>query len=604
MKAKIRTAASLVGALSLAAALVQPAALPAQKAGEDVPRLMVLPFRGSEKGLGPQASEAVRQRIASDVSARTLAVIAKATVCGNLEASGFSCDSVPDLLTARLLANSLRTEEYLEGSITKTGNALRLETRIYVTGFIDMSQPLPPATGTKMGDLTDQVSKAFQAARKQIPEFARCMNAVRAGTFDAGITAARAAILIYPASTIARVCLANAFIKKEMPSDSIIAIAAKVVELDPRNKLALGILGEEYRKRGQAFRVAGQVDSARVYLTKAVEAWSNLIAVDIKNTKLVQDVVNSIGASGYAAAAKPIIMKAVDDNPGDPDLVKLEWQILLATRDTADLRRATVIGSEMVRVDTSAADTTFFIRQTAAYASLGDIKSAAATATAGITKFPLNVSLWALDAQVQGRAGNLQGDLDAATRLVQLDSTNGHSYMLLARAHNDLQHPDLTVAAVRLALNPPHGATKPPPKTGADSARAVAMAHTDSADAAQLLLVLGNQAFKAAKAANPQRKDDYKRALAILAFADSVVPSPQAKFVKGIAAFSVGDLDLRENQTAKRCDLAKEAQDYFVIAQIDIAAGGSVDQKVAGALLAALDQYRPAMESQLKKFCK
>jgi tetratricopeptide (TPR) repeat protein len=590
----IRGAASLFGALSLAAALVPAGTIVAQsKPGDDVPRLMVVPFRGNEKALGPQASEAVRVRIASDVSVKQLAVIAKSTVCANLEASGFSCDSVPDQLTARLLANSLRTEEFLDGNIVKTGTAYKLDTRFFVTGFIDMGQPLPAATGTKLGDLAEQVSKSFMAARKQVPDFTKCMNLVRQGDIDAGIAAAQVAIAIYPASTIARVCLANAYLKKEMPSDSIIAVASKVVALDPRNKLALGIVAEEYRKRGQAFRTAGQIDSAKAYLTKAVESWADLIAADPKNVTVVQDVVNKIGASGYAVAAKPIIVKAVEENPGDPDLIKLEWQILLATHDTTDLRKATVIGDEMVKVDTSAADTTYFIRQAAAYAQLGDVQKAAATTSAGINKFPLNQSIWALNAQVQRLAGNPQAALDASQKLVQLDSSNGHYYLLQAQAQIDLQHTEQAVTSIRLALKPPGG-----PRV------ASAAAKEDTVLAGKLLLVLGNQAYKAATAANPQRRDDYKRAVAMLSFDDSVAPSPGAKFVKGVAAFKAGDLAVRENQNAKRCDLAHEAQDYFTIAQINVAAGGSIDPRTAGQILSILSQYGPSVDGQLKKFCK
>jgi tetratricopeptide (TPR) repeat protein len=353
------------------------------------------------------------------------------------------------------------------------------------------------------------------------------------------------------------------------------------------------MIAEEYRKRGVAFRSAGQNDSARAYLTKAVEAWADLIAADPKNVQLVQDIVNKIGQTGYAVAAKPIITKAVDDNPGDPDLIKLKWQILLATRDTADLREAVKIGDDMVKVDTSAADTTFFIRQAAAYAQLGDVQKAAATTSAGINKFPLNQSIWALNAQVQRLAGNPQAALDASQKLVQLDPANGHYYLLMAQAQIDLQRPDPAVQSIRLALKPP----------GAPRA-ASAAAKEDSVLAGKLLLVLGNQAYKAAGAANPQRRDDYKRAVSLLSFADSVAPTPQAKFVKGVAAFKAGDMAVRENQTAKRCDLAHEAQDYFTIAQINVAAGGSVDPKTAGQILSILSQYGPSVDGQLKKFCK
>ncbi len=111
-------------------------------------------------------------------------------------------------------------------------------TRYFVTGFIDMAQPLPTVTGTKLGDLASQVSKSFQASRKQVPDFVNCMHKYQNNDLDGAIVSARAAITIYPNSTVGRVCLANAWVKKDYNSDSIVGVATRVTELDPRNKLA------------------------------------------------------------------------------------------------------------------------------------------------------------------------------------------------------------------------------------------------------------------------------------------------------------------------------------------------------------------------------
>src|SRR5262249_10481927 len=123
-----------------------------------------------------------------------------------------------------------------------------------------------------------------------------------------------------------------------------------------------------------------------------------------------------------------------------------------STKDTAYFRKAVTIGDEMVHVDTSAADTTFFIRQSAAYAALGEVPKAASTMNAGTAKFPLNQSIWALDSQIQRLAGNPQGALDAATKLAALDTLNGHAYLLAAQAQMDLQKGDQAVTSIRLAL--------------------------------------------------------------------------------------------------------------------------------------------------------
>jgi hypothetical protein len=116
---------------------------------------------------------------------------------------------------------------------------------------------------------------------------------------------------------------------------------------------------------------------------------------------------------------------------------------------------------------------------------------------------------------------------------------------------------------------------------------------------------MGSKAYKeAADTSHAPRMEDFQKAVNILALADSVAPSPQAKFVMGISAFRVGDIAVRQNADTKTCDLAKLAEQSFLTAQINIAAGGSVDPQTAQQLLGGLQQYTPAVESQVKRFCK
>ena len=604
MRSLVRKLAPAV-ALTLSAALVPAGAVQAQKA--DAPRLLIMPFRSSDKGVGAQVAEDLRQRIATDIPSRVLTVVNKASVCANLEASGFSCDSAPDLLTSRLLAKNLRTEEYLVGSVdTLPGKKVRLTLVMDITDFPDATQTLAPIVANRVGDLPELASKAYQAARKEVPDFTRCMNALRAQDFATAVAAANAAIAVYPTSTAARVCLANALIGVKAPTDSVIKVANRVVELDSVNKLALGLLGDQYNALRQKYKAAGQSDSADIAGGMAVQMWARLIQADPRNVILVQDNVTKIVVSGYAQKAVPIIQAAVDNNVGDPDLVKLDWQILLAaaasTHDTTYYRKAVIIGDDMIHVDTAAADTTFFIRQSAAYATLGEMSKAGATTSAGVAKFPLNLSLWQFDSQIQRLAKNPQVALDAATKAIALDSLNGHSYLLAAQAQMDLGHGDQAVAAIRMAMT-----RRVDPKTwrtAADTARSLAQLKEDSTAAGQLLLVLGGQQYKAAQAATPKKPEDFKRAVSTFALADSIAPSDGAKFYEGLSAFNVGDLVVRQNQTAKRCDLAKDAQDNFQTAQLKIAAGGKADPKIAAQMLGIIQQYGPAVDGQVKRFCK
>jgi len=567
----------VLGVIALSLGAFAPARMPAQsrtqeKLPDETPRALVVAFRSPEKGTGTNLGEQIRTKLQADIPIKQMYVIPKATICANLEASGFPCDSMPDAITSRLLATSLRADFYVDGTVTKVGAGYKADARLVLARDNSMVQPLPPISGNKLGDIAAQISKAILDVRKELPDERTCETKLAGGDAAGAITAAKAAITAYPQSTIGRVCLANALLKQNAPADSVIAVASKVTEIDPRSRPALIMLGDAY---------AGKND-----LNHAVEAWTKLIAAYPKDVQLVSTVVNKIGQSGQAAAAKPIIVAAVDSNPGDPDLVHLKWLILLATKDCGE---ATAAGEQMIKADTASADTTFFLRQAACYASGNDPQKASATVAQGVAKFKNNAALWSLYAQTLRLAGQLPQSLVAAQTAVKLDPKAEHGYLRLAQAQIDLNQPDSAIATLKQAV----------------------ASGEDKATVAQFLLVLGNKAYKDVPSLPAKTRADslamrgaYQRAEMILAASDSTAPSPAAKFVLGVAAFKVGDLAIRENQSAKQCDLAKLAESSFLTAQINIAAGGSIDPKTAQQLLAALEQYRPAVEGQVKKFCK
>ncbi len=559
-----------LGALAIAAGVLAFSPLHAQKrttsaVSDETPRVLITAFRSPEKGAGSQLGDQLRTKLQSDVTVKQLFIIPKTNMCDNLINSGFVCDSMPDPITSRLLASALRADSYVDGVVTKSATGYKADARLVLASDNSMVQPLPTATGSKLGELASQLSKSIQAARKQLVDEKKCENAVKAGNAVEAIAAARAAITAYPQSTIGRVCLANAYIKQNAPPDTIIAIASKVTEIDPRNRPALIMLGDAYATKND--------------LNHAVQSWTNLVAAYPKDVPLVSTVVNKIGQSGNAAVAKPIILKAVDENPGDPDLVHLKWLILLATKDCAE---ATTAGEQMVRADTASADTTFFLRQSACYASGNDPQKASETAARGVAKFKTNAQLWSLYAQTLRLSGQLPQSLAAAQQAVKLDPKTEHGNLRIAQAQIDLNQPDSAINTLKQAV----------------------VAGEDKATVGQFLLVVGNKAYKDANAGSPPKREDFERAVSILSVADSMAPTPATKFVLGVSAFKVGDLAVRENQNAKQCDLAKKAESSFLLAQINVAAGGSFDPKTAQQLLSALEQYRPAVEGQLKRFCK
>jgi tetratricopeptide (TPR) repeat protein len=558
--------------LVLTGVAVLPPAVNAQRRStlpEDAPRFLVHTLRAPDKKLGVQVADELRQRLAREWS-RSVQIISKESIEANLKNSGFDPEAPPDPNTARQLAQSMRVDDFLVGSVTRTDGGVRLDTRLVLTRDPAMQQPLPVAQGS-VGDAVKQVIKSLEAARAQLPAEQKCENAVRERKPQDAIASANAAIAAYPPSTIARVCLANALLMAKAPVDSVIAVTSKVVELDPDDKPALIILGQAYKDKGD--------------IDKAIAVWTQLLAADPRNTDLQQQLANELARSGRPKVALDIIDKALQNNPGDPDLMRLHFLLLLAARDWPN---ATTAGEALARADTSAMDSTFFDRLARAYAADSQPQKAAETTARGVAKFPQNANLWSLHAQLLRAAGQNQQAVAAAQRALAINPKVEHGWLRLAQAQIDLGQNDSAAVSLHKA----------------------AAAGEDSALVGQMMLVQGNQLFKQAE--QEKTIPDYENALRILYQADSLTPSgasskAQTKFLIGVSAFRIGDLAVRQNQKTKSCALAQLADSMFTTVQIVLPEGGSASPQagqVAGQLLGAVPQYLPAVESQKKKFCK
>lgn len=562
MKAMTREARAVLGVLLAGSLGAMPASLYAQST-QETPRLLVVTFRSPEKGLGADAAEELRNRLQHDIDQKKLLVIPKQAIDANLKASGFNPDSAPDPITSRLLAQALRADQFVDGTASKTPDGYRIAAQLVLASNPNMIQPVPVVDDKKLGDAAKTVAKSIDQARQQYDDVMACVHANQAGQYQAAVQSAQKAIATYANSTIGRDCLAQAYVGLKMPPDSIIAVTSKVVQIDPKNKPALGLLA-------QAYKDAGNSD-------KAVETWTTLLSLDPKNVDLQTQVVRELATSGKAALAKPIIEKAVADNPNDPDLVKLDWLIMLASQDW---KQAIQAGEKLAQVDTAAVDTSYFQKLAAAYAADSQPQKAAEVTSRAVAKYPNSASLWALDAQTQHLAGQTQQSIDAARRSLSINPKQGPVWFALAQSQLDMNHPDSAIASLKQAL-----------ANGADSARV-----------GQTLLVMGNNAYHHAD--TTKALADYQHAAQVLTLADSVAPSPAAKFLAGVSQFAIGDQLVRGNQKEKSCDQAQQASDAFSASQANLMQGGSIAPASAKQLLDAMQQYDKTVKSMIKVYCK
>ena len=548
--------------IAMAALVAAPfAGASAQRQAAPVPHLMVTTFAAPEPGFGVQAAEAVRQRISKDADAQKLLVIPKKDIDATLTASGYSTTEALQPNDARALAVLLRADEYVEGTATKTPNGVKVDARLVLARDNTIQQPLPSAEAKSLDAAAQLVSKNYQAARSQLENERACNTLFRDGKYKEAEQAARAGLTKYPNGTIVGICLANAF-DKQNQTDSVLAVTQRILAADPRNISALKYAADIYGTRKDP---------------REIDVLTALMAADPSNEKVRDAVVNQLAASGQAARAVPIIQEAIKNNPGDPKLLRTAWLVFLAAKQY-DLAFQT--GAELIKADTAAADSSYFIRTAAAYATQNNLPKAIETLKAGETKYPNSATLYLTEAGVQNKAGNQAGALAAAQHAIQINPK--------------IQNGCVQVVIIQVAMAQPDAEMA--------TARTCAANGGDKHTLGQLMLSEGNKLYKAGNSSKD--RPTLQRAIQFLQLSDQLEASSDAKFLVGVSAFTIGQSAITEAQGSKSCTLARMAKDAFAQAQENVPAGLQSYPDAAKQILTAIPQYTPATDEMVKRFCK
>jgi tetratricopeptide (TPR) repeat protein len=523
---------------------------------------MIPTLQSSEKDLGVQAAEAIRSQLQKQTNIRDLVVVPKADINNSLISSGYSTTEALAPGDAKALATLVRAPQYLEGTVAKTPTGYKIDSRLIISRDMNRGQVLPSAQAGKLDDAANQVAKSIRDARRQLAGEETCHNAVAQGQYQAGVNAARAAMAGYPTANIAGACLADAYAALKM-DDSVIAVSERIRANDPRNTVALRRLAEVYRTKNDT--------------TKELQVLSSLAAADPTNIKLIQDVVNEYGVMHRAEQAVPLVRDLVQNNPGDPQLLNLAWVVYLAAKDYPDAINA---GSEMVRVDTAAATADYYSRLAGAYSAMNQPQKASEAAARGAAKFPGDPNLALYSAQAMYKSGQMLQALDASKRIVAANPKNASGYFLLATVQDSLNQYEDLAATLQNAKN--NG--------------------VDPSALAQLALKQGSDAYKAGQGSKDRA--DFQRAIKFLQLSDQFQSSADAKFLLGASAFSLGQSATIDANDKRSCDLARTARDAFNLAQMNLPAGGQKYPNEAAQLLTAIPQFTPAVDNEIKRFCK
>jgi len=526
-------------------------------------RVMVSVFKTADKSkLGVDAADAVRSHMTSEFPFKQVYVLPKQDINATLEASGFPTTDALQPHDARALANLLRADEYLTGNAAKTATGYKVEGFLVLARDNALVQPLGSYEAPKLDAAAGMVSKELKDARKQLDFEKKCVNSARDNKLDAAAAFAKEGIAAYPKATLARICLANVMVSQKAPNDAQLAIAREIVSIDPKSRPGLALLAT-------AFRAANQSDSAVLTLTR-------LLATDPANPRLQKDVVDAVAALANPAMARPIIDEAVAANPGDPELLALRWKILLAVKD---YKAAFAQGEELIKLDTSFADTTYFIRTVAAYAADSQQQKSAEFAAKGLTKFPNQSSL--LYQQILGlrNAGQVQQSLEALNKALaaKIPVENG-AYLRLTMLKELNRNAEIVPAAREL------------------------VAAGDTSPAIRSMVVAVGQAQ-----AKGGTEEDFAASVKTLLYADSISKGQvkqQAGFILGSTYVRYAQLKLQNAQAQKSCPLAKEAKNLLGDAQIQLPKGGALYADQMRQLMGAAMQLDTGADGLIKAYCK
>ncbi len=543
----------------------------------NTPRMMVLTFRtAAAANTGVQAADALRSRMSSEVPYKQLWQIPNTEINAVLEASGYKKDEPLSSNDARELGRQLRADEFVQGFVRREGETWRVEATLHLVRDPSLAQPLTLAAAPKAGDAAKLIAAELVEARKQLVPERNCVNAARDKNWDKAMASAREGIALFPKATIARTCLLNAMFETKATDEAQLAMAEEILALDSRSRRALSIAGDIYRRRN----VANPRDTANA--NKMIQAYTGLIAADPTNTRLVDDVTKAIAGAGNPGVALPIIRKAVEENPGDAALMRTQFLVVLAARETKAALRT---GTELAALDTAMADTSYFFRMAAAYTADSQPAKAAEEIAKGVAKFPENASLLVVAAQAQRAAGQTQQAVETLKKALAMDANVEKGQLQLAQLYNDLKQPDSAYAALVAA------------DKGADSVLV-----------GDVALDLGNKAQREVAAKADAVDADYVPAVNFLTLADanstSAERKQQAKFLLGAVAVRRGQALLRVGGETRNCQMVKSASEQFAQAQVNVPAGGRFAPQAAGQLMEALGKLIPAAGQTEKAVCK
>jgi tetratricopeptide (TPR) repeat protein len=537
---------------------------------------------GARSALGMQVADTIRQLIARN-HCPPYFPIAAADIERTLIASGYPVDTAISAGDVKELARTTASSVVLWGSHEIDGRAWTIKPMLMDPTDEKITQPLPSGThASRVRFAVTDVLSSAKPVMDLMPQYTRCRIAAKEGRYQEAITAGKAVLEAYPNSTMARVCIASVYEQMpEMPMDSILSLTNAVLAINPDDYYAVRLSEVAERKKGN--------------LAKANELIVRLYTLDPLNVDLQEDVIKKFAAAEDYTSALKFVSEFKAKNPGEQKITNLEALICFATKD---YKCAIAAYEELEKTaDTTIVNIQFYERLVKSYRELNLVKEASNAAGRAVVRYPQNVNVIGVHAQLLREAGDTTASIAAARKALALDPSKVDLYLQIAGGFGGKV--DSIIATLSAAL--PHA------KTQTDSAAIQSVAFS----AGQALFNLSNPNMTDSTKRTDADLENMRTTIKYMEFADQAFPSDGAKFYQAVAHFHLGFVALTQAfalqaaDPARTCLLATEAYERSAKSRDLIQAGGGrSDRNVAGNLLQAIDGNAQTMNELKAKHCK
>jgi tetratricopeptide (TPR) repeat protein len=557
-----------ITAAALLAVVLAPRTAVAQARGQRIPIFLAVTFKSpGEPKLGIETAEAIRQRMLRFFPMpplKTLRTLKQEEINSALTGSGYPADSAITTSDLRDLSKQMGAEEAMEGTVKRTAQGVEGRARFYYNSNIAAPEVLPVVVEKSGEAVGRKIAELYVQARKELPAYERCKNALIQSNPDAAIAAAKEAMQQYPQGVLPRACLLTAYGAqyKKFPADSSIRLGNEILQLDPDNSIAITELVNAYRAKN---------DTAR-----AIEMSLKLYALNPADMQQARSIIDFLMASGAPDKALTVVQDQMKQNPGEASIIETQWKIF---QNTNQWKQAIAAGEEMVKFDTSKADTIYFRRQVGAALQDSQPQLALQFLARAVQKFPKNVFFLQAYSTKLKEQGQVQQALEIAKRVIAVDPKAPQGYATVVSLYTQAGQADSAVAFAKQALVGADSATKDQIGKGLLALIAPAMAKA--------------QADTGAAVSAETQKANWSQVLRLSASVDSIAPTPNTAFYMSVAAYYVAQHGLAnlgevaKTDRPRACAMLKEASDNLLIVDLNMSRGGRVDPRTAGALLQA-----------------